>query len=183
MNTRSRYFDYIGNSTALLRGYKWLLIERYHFETQSGSPLLPTETLEFYLNDHAFFRSFYELRVKDIPDVHGPYWAEKISSLGLAAYEPIESIHQFVQCIESILHENFGNPADRSANERHRYDNARRTLEESVSSQDSVSIFRLRTEDMVTLEHDSAFVLDYFTEFVLINPVAGELQTCVIAAD
>ena len=181
MTDRARFFEYIGDASALLCGYKWVLVERYHYATQSGHQLVPQEGLGFYVRDHIFYRSFYAPRVKDVPGVHGPFAADQLSSLGVSAYERL-SLPEFRSLVEQTFAENFGNKEDRTNAEQRRFTNAERLLRE-ITSSDIEAVFRLRTEDIGALKHDSAFIFDYYAEFVLIDSVAGELQTCVIAAD
>lgn len=181
MTGRSHYFEYIGDASAIWRGYKWFRVERYRYETNSGHPLAPSEALEFYLTDQVFCRSFYAPRVNDVPGVHGPFVADELSSLGLSAYEAI-SPAEFRASVERILADNFGSPEERTSSEQHRVANAKRVLDAIISPNTS-AVFRLRTESIAGLKHESAFIFDYYAEFILIDPTAGELQTCVIAAD
>lgn len=181
MTDRTHYFEYIGDASAIWRGYRWFLVERYRYETNSGRPLSPSEVLEFYLADQVFCRSFYAPRVKDVPGVHGPFVADQLGALGSSTYEAL-SLSEFRDSVESILAENFGNPEERTGSEQHRFANAQRVLSEVTSPSNNV-VFRLRTEGIATLRHESAFIFDYYAEFILVDPTVGELQTCVIAAD
>lgn len=107
--------------------------------------------------------------------------ADQLSSLGVSAYEQI-SVTEFRSLVKQTLAENFRNTKDRTVSENHRFTNAERLLRE-ITSSNVDAVFRLRTEDIEALRHDSAFIFNYYAEFILSDSVVGELQTCVIAAD
>lgn len=180
MTSDSR-FVFIGDCSALWRAYRWTRVEKYAYDFPIGNPQTEDEILCRYVEDRIFHRSFYARRVADVRNCHGPYVADRLSALGSSTYERL-SVQSFRDRVDQMISENFGSVGEQTAGDRHRLANVEGVTRQ-ISSSPGCTVYRLRTEDLAELKHESAFILDFFVEFVLIDLSVQELQTCVVAED
>ena len=174
-------FEFIGNCQALWRPYRWTHVEKYGYESPIGNPQSEDEILCRYVEDRIFHRSFYAPRLNDVRNAHGPYVADRLSALASSAYERL-SVHTFRDQVDQMISENFGSVGEQTTGDRHRLANVK-SVTTQISSSPGCTVYRLRTEDLTGLKHESAFIFDFFVEFILIDLTVQELQTCVIGED
>jgi hypothetical protein len=180
---RASVFKPIGSITSLWRerSFTWCTVDKYHYGAADREKLEPAAVVMLYMQDKVFHRSFCGPDHDRQVGVHGPFDCDSLTDFGVSAYQFL-SQSDFRSYLAELLTKNFGCATQLNDLERLQLSNAQQVFDGLCTSLNS-SVFMLRTDLPSMLKHESAFIFDFFVEFLLIDCVNRALQVIVIGAD
>jgi hypothetical protein len=171
----STAFHHLGSSSALLPGYHWIHVDDFLIVATSNAEAV--DILQSYVVQQIFRRSFTQPLVADYgTTIHGPYVADSIDH----SFYELLAPGTFRDTYERLIRELVTGAELSSDDLRPRVARAK----EICPISEQASVFRLRVEKLDDFaRHGGVQVLDYFSEFVIIDASDLRMKVCVLGAD